>query len=668
AFDKEPQKILSNNLLRDKYNNDDGISFIIDSYNDKSNAILFFTNSLGARFDEEVIGNDGNFNSSFNTFWDVSSNRDEEGYTLEYRIPFTSLRFKTNEKVVMSFRVVRQIARKNEYIIYPRSDDNLPNMIWRVSTGKEIEFSNLKAKKPVYFIPYVNLNYAESNTYVAATNAYKKQTEILHRNYFIKQKTGDKFLSSLGADLKIGLSKNFTLDVSVNTDFAHAEVDNRIVNFTRFNVLLPEKRIFFLESANFLSYSFPNGERVFNSRNIGLNNGRIVPIVAGARLIGKSNGWQIGALNMQTQGIADVNINPENFSVFRFRKELYKNGSFFGGIFTNRISTHKKLFSNQVIGLDFYRKINDHWAYGGNIAASKDAGLKPSLSQNVIYNAFVLKDVDRGFSHYISFTSSGKNFNPAIGFTYDNGYKEFYIINSYGFFLKKTRGINSIGFLVDNDFKYRNISSNYFESSFFGFETRVRYKNGFAIFHKIAFSRDSISSPWNFSKQIFIPVKKYRWITNWLHIESPNTKGFNYLLNSNYGTFYGGKKFEFSPEMSWSINKHFNVVLKYSYFNILFPDEYSAGNVHYINNLLISGIVYSYSATFSARTLFQYDNISRTLGGNIRVRYNPKEGTDLYIVYTPLYNTDLLRLDPHLPQINNQSFIIKYTKTFNLSK
>ncbi|MBK7038722.1 MAG: hypothetical protein IPH42_20940 [Bacteroidetes bacterium] len=102
-------------------------------------------------------------------------------------------------------------------------------------------------------------------------------------------------------DAKYGLSKNLTLDLTINTDFAQAEVDDRIINLSKYEVNLPEKRSFFLESANQLSFGFPSGNELFITRRIGNENGVIVPIIGGVRLTGKVNDWQIGALNMQTK-------------------------------------------------------------------------------------------------------------------------------------------------------------------------------------------------------------------------------------------------------------------------------------------------------------------------------------------------------------------------------
>lgn len=99
----------------------------------------------------------------------------------------------------------------------------------------------------------------------------------------------------------------------MNTDFAQAEVDNRIINLSKYEVNLPEKRGFFLESRNYLGYSFASGTQMFISRSIGRENNQVVPIVTGARITGKSRGWQMGFLEMQTKGISEAGIDPHNF-------------------------------------------------------------------------------------------------------------------------------------------------------------------------------------------------------------------------------------------------------------------------------------------------------------------------------------------------------------------
>ena len=111
----------------------------------------------------------------------------------------------------------------------------------------------------------------------------------------------NKATGDIGFDVKYGLTRSLTADLTVNTDFAKVEVDDQQINLTRFNLLFPEKRELFLESVgNFRFGGGGTAPQIFYSRQIGLNRGRTVPIVAGGRLTGKVGHLSIGALNIQT--------------------------------------------------------------------------------------------------------------------------------------------------------------------------------------------------------------------------------------------------------------------------------------------------------------------------------------------------------------------------------
>ena len=324
AYDSLPSRIIATGLERDVYySSDDHVSVMIDSYNDKRQALLFATNPLSARFDEEVLDNGNGFNAAFNTFWDVKSHRNESGYSIEFQIPFSSLRFQPSDNVTMGIKVVRYIKQRNEYDLYPTADVQLANAVWRVNNCQEIVFTNLKARKPFYFIPYVKGNYLESKSWIVEDSKMITTNEFMHRNHFSGNEALDKVISNVGFDIKYGISKNFTLDVTANTDFAQAETDNRIFNFTRFAINLPEKRNFFLESKDYLSFSTGSGMLLFNSRTIGIEKGSMVPIIGGIRVSGKANGLQIGLLDLQTHGIDELAIDPQHFSVLRIRKEVW---------------------------------------------------------------------------------------------------------------------------------------------------------------------------------------------------------------------------------------------------------------------------------------------------------------------------------------------------------
>jgi len=367
----DPAKLIRLKLERDfTVGEDDGTAVTLDTYHDKYTGICFISNTLNARWDAQVLNDGIDQSESYNTFWDAATHVDSMGYCTEYRIPWSSLRFEAEPEVVMGIRIARLVKRTMELTTYPRCDPSTSEAWDNISFAREIVFQNLKSRKPFYFIPYAIANYSMQQVLNSDGSAYQKETEFLVRKHFVDNEIFDKILSNIGADAKYGLSKNFTLDLTVNTDFAQAEVDDIIINLTKYEVNLPEKRSFFLESAHYLTFTFPSGNQMFTSRSIGNENGEIVPIIAGARVTGKTNGWQMGILDMQTKGIPTSNIAPHNFFVFRTRKDIDPLGSFVGGILTNRLNTDSTLASNQTIGLGILKRFDEHLSFLGGAAST----------------------------------------------------------------------------------------------------------------------------------------------------------------------------------------------------------------------------------------------------------------------------------------------------------
>ena len=235
---KRDQQSMSSDLV--------GIS--MDTYNDKENSLLFFTNPNGLRLDGS-IRNDGTpmgrtqvMNLSWNTFWDVKTTMDEHGWYAEMRIPISSLRFEpSDEKIVMGISIFRWVPAKYEGYIYPETPlkwgdgSNL-----KPSQYAEVEFIGLKPKKPLYISPYLLSGFEQYNDLNDSETAYDYD---------------QGFKLEPGLDVKYGINPNTTLDLTINTDFAQVEADEQQFNLTRFSLHYPEKRDFvysgILDTENF---------------------------------------------------------------------------------------------------------------------------------------------------------------------------------------------------------------------------------------------------------------------------------------------------------------------------------------------------------------------------------------------------------------------------------
>jgi len=668
AFDTEPKKLVRSALERDyTIDQDDGIAFVIDTYNDKGTGLVFISNTLGARFDTEISGDGGNDNSSFNTFWDVASNVDSMGYTIEFRIPFSSLRFESKETVTMGFRIVRLIKRKNEYEIFPRVDPSINDPYFKVSMAREMEFKNLKSKKPFYLTPYATANYTERTTLNASGTAYETNAEYISRKNFMSNETADKIMSNIGLDAKYGLSKNFTLDFTLNTDFAQAEVDNRVINLSKYEVNLPEKRSFFLESKNYLGFSTSSENEFFISRKIGREEGEIIPIISGVRVTGKSRGWQMGFLDMQTKGDTLSNIDPHNFFVFRTRKDIDSIGSFLGGMVTSRFNTGKNHGSNQTIGADLVKKLNQYVVLVGAYGLSTEDGAFNNVHKSSDYNLGIFRSAREGFSYGVTADWLGSLFNPVMGFVEEN---DLLVTGASGTYVWKAKKESKVAYRHI----YAGVTDRYKpefkkeESRFGNVEVGMSFKSGALINVTPAYYKsDLLFFDWQIADHITIPRGTYYMYSPSIYINSPQKTNVRGDVSAEFLDFYGGTRVTVAPGVIYIFNRHLSTEVSYQMNRIQFPKKFSDnGDALYLSHLVSLNLSVFFSSKLSVKLLSQYDNLSNSLGSNLRLRYNPREGTDLYIVYNSGMNTHLQRLDPHLPLIDNQAVVVKFSKTFGL--
>ena len=668
AYDSFPQKIMATGLERDVYyGSDDNFQILIDTYNDKRQGILLSANALSARFDEEVLDNGNSFNAAYNTFWNVRSTRNASGFTTEFQIPFSSIRFVPKEYVIMGLKVIRYIRHKNEFDVYPVADATLSNAIWRVNNAQEIQFSNLKSRVPFYIIPYAKATFQQTADWNAPGSRLQTTNEVLHRNNFVSHHALDKVISNLGVDIKYGLSKNFTLDVTLNTDFAQAESDNRILNFTRFAVNLPEKRNFFLESKDYLNLSTGSGLLLFNSRTIGIEKGVIVPIIGGIRVSGKATGFQLGVLDLQTHGIEAESIAPQHFSVLRLRKEVWGNGSYVGGIVANRVSTDGNSFNNQTIGVDGVKRFRDNkWIAGLAMAATNDKR-SGFFNTSTMASLNLSRVATVGYNHSTLLEYAGEHFKPMSGFAADSSYLLTTISNGFTWKWKDSRKSNLYWFTHSATLKHRLINHTE-ELVTMSLELGNAFKNGANLIVTPFAGREYLPYPWNFRNDIVIPLDYYSSRGIKLTYEGKQTGRLNYTVTTQYNQFYGGRQANLSLNGYYAINKNFRVTYKYQHNSFDFPKSFSEsdqGDFH--SNLLAVGVNYTSSIYFSIKALVQYDDVSKTIGSNLRLRFNPKEGTDLYIVYNPRINTSFSmpgKRDQWL--LDQQLLIIKFSKALSL--
>jgi len=316
CFDSEPERIVSTISKRDTIGHEDVVGILIDSQNDGQNAYFFVVNSLGIQQDGIMDSQDNN-NWSPDFIWETMGKKGEEGYTVEVRIPFKSLRFTQSKVVKMRIGFTRAISRYSEQYSFPAWGDK----------GSTLGY-----------LGYCQLEGINS----------KKVFQVLPSFTYLKRKERDDngFLDSfddksLGITSKLGISSNLILDFTVNPDFSHIEIDEGQVDVNlRVEPLYEEKRPFFLEGLEHFEFAGNSDaspiEKIINTR-------KIVEPIWGLKLTGK-----LGRNNVINSLLAvDESSNGNDLSipayesgnsyygVFRY-KHLGKNDSYIGAIYTGK--------------------------------------------------------------------------------------------------------------------------------------------------------------------------------------------------------------------------------------------------------------------------------------------------------------------------------------------
>lgn len=342
--DSDPKEIVHQLTRRDRSTQADRISVIIDSYHDENTAFLFSGSVSGVQSDG-VLSQDGTiYDVQWDAVWEFGASVNAEGWGAEFRIPYSALRFTGNEaEYVWGINFRRYIARKketDEWVMVGRDEAPVGTIS---SVSKMGHLSGLRDIHPPLHL--------EILPYQMSCLKYLSQPDPFPLRRDLR--------STIGLDLKYGITQNFTLDIAANPDFGQVEVDQSVLNLTVFETFYPEKRPFFLEGSPIFSFgnSFDGRQlRLFYTRRIGkqpiapyppdsgfsyVDEPQVTTILGAGKLTGKTGGGlSVGlltALTGEEQGVAEdiagnrkppVIFEPEaNYNVLRLKQDVGDRGA-----------------------------------------------------------------------------------------------------------------------------------------------------------------------------------------------------------------------------------------------------------------------------------------------------------------------------------------------------
>lgn len=629
-------EIVARNLVRDGWQGDDWFTFHIDSYGDKQNAFVFSIYPLDSRFDM-ATSNDGielgnsTFNGNYDMIWEGQSTQTEEGWIIEIKIPLSNLRFQPTRdgKILSAISSARTIHHNNELFVFPPVPQDVQSPIMRPSLKQPLEFVDLKPKKQLLITPYVLVGsnrIAEEST---GGDGYNQNRDITRE---------------LGLDIRYGITPKLTLDLSYNTDFSQVEADDQVVNLSRFSIFFPEKRRFFQEQAGLYEVSLGGSSQLFYSRNIGIFDGQLTPVIGGGRLNGKIGEWDVGSLFLRTQStnFADGSTLPsENFGVTRFRKKVFNDRSFIGFMGTAR---NRSGYSNYTGGVDGLINLKGDTYLVSSFAYANDQGQTGSILDNSRFYVELSNRVNSGWFYSTNYNYSGPKFNPGVGFLARQNFHNQFVSISNGKY--NDRGEAKFQYrkwtLLASD-QFWSASEREFETwyTFSGFEFTNFNGDNFDISHVREFQ--NLQDTLHFTDKLSAPTDQYFFHYAFLGYYPARRRKFRHWSQLVAGSFYGGRRASLTYSPTLNINKHLNLSARWR-ANYLDLRNVGSGSdwIHVAKLTLEMAANLHLSGSFT----LQYNTASKSFFNNARVRYNFRDGHDLYLVYNETFNSDRMRTDP----------------------
>lgn len=637
------------NLKRDfSAASSDFFAIAIDGYNDERNAVMFGMNPYGAQRD--LLSFDDNYyDPDWDGLWTVRTQRTDTAWIAEIAIPWKTLRYKGKTDSLQTWglsfgRIARGSNEISGWPAFPRAFGGL-RMPY---AGKLV---NLEAPKPPTNIrvqPYLLYSY----------NDTKENAKTINSKSTFKP----------GSDVKWALNPNTLLDLTVNTDFAQADVDRKVNNVNRFSIFYPEKRQFFLENAGLFTVGMDplsNGQadystriQPFFSRAIGLDaNGSPLSIDGGARLVYRSDTRNAGGLFIRQEG--NTTTNPANFFVGRYSQNFGKQNRIGTLVSYKDEQTHgtisgRKNFTGTVDGFFRFSQGLSESIMGSSTIDSKTK-FGYAVSSQLFYNSnkwvawWNQSIVSSRYDPQMGFMARGNTIvtDPGV-FLQERGRWLPGFIRTYGPGISYTTYHNATTLALTD--RYLNINPVWFQ-----------FQNGGIISWYVILTKQNLEEGFN-PLNVLINKGSYSYTRHKISLSSDPSKKISASLTGNLGQFYNGNYNSLNAVMSFALipNLFLSPGIEVGKLDKAGINQTSKN----VNLYTVEGRI-ALNPRLQLSGLFQKTSESNTIAYNTRFSWEYKPLSYLYIVFN---NNSLLPDNgplPHIMTVDRQVITkISYLKQF----
>ncbi len=640
CYDREPDRIIVSDSRRDaSLTETDSVQLVIDTYGDQQNGFVFGTNPAGIEYDGQVRaegqggfgggrfrgGSGGGFNLNWDASWRVATRTAEHGWSAEFAIPFTTLRYPSSENQVWGLNVQRNIRRHNERAFWAPLDRN--HSLYRLSAAGTLEDVQAPPQRNLQLIPYALGQGRDAPAF--------DDTETD---------------SEVGLDVKWGITPSLTLDATLNTDFAQVEVDEQQINLDRFNLFFPEKRPFFLENAGLFSVGSPGEVELFFSRRIGIGPGGVqIPIDWGLRLTGKVGNYNVGVLDMETDEVGGVASN--NFGVARLSRDL-PNRSSIGALYVRRDGeADSPGFSdrNETFALDGRWGIGEHFDFSAFVAQT-DSPLLDGGDHAYRFRGDYSSPEWRIFAEFMEV---GENFNPEVGFLSREAFRK-----ASGLLWRTIRPPNAKRM---HEYRPHISYSGYWDlddfhvTGFLHVDNHFEWKNGYEVHTGINFLKEGLKQPFEIFDGVVIPAGTYNDVETQLVFITNQGADVSFSLRSFIGGFFGGDRVRLSPTLRMRAGEKLTSELGITYNDIDLPGgdfETTLGRLR---------VSYSFTPKLLLQALIQYNDVNDDVSTNLRFSWLRTANTGLYVVYNEINEFGRFARDD-----DDRTLVVKYSYLFDV--
>ena len=631
AYDTEPDQV-SAQVLQQGGNlfPDDRMQVIIDPFNNKRSGYRFGLNPNGVR-EEAIFATPTRASDDWDGIWRGFAQKVDDGWTMEMAIPFNTITFDP-ENDTWGVNMWRRIPRNAEQIAW----DSRSGLVNPTVSGEMYGFEGLSQGAGLDVIPSMTVSNENDRPEGTVT---------------------DDVNPSLDINYKITPSINGLL--TINTDFAATEVDNRQLNLQRFSLFFPEKRSFFLTDFDIFQFGgvpaggggpgnrtvglrSGNNGLAFFSRRIGLTSDREpVDLIAGAKVSGRAGNVDFGSLYIRQDEYVTNDgdlVDASDLIVGRVSTGVLEE-SILGGIFT--YGDPQGNLQSSLAGVDFqYRNTR----LGNNRSAEGRFWVQKSDNEgkdgdDVAWSGTVSFPSRLGWEGGFQIHEVQENFDPALGFANRTGVRlyggelGYRRIRDGNVFLREVSHgleVSHWEYLDTGDIQTQRISMD---------PISFRSREGDFARLELSYTTEGLLEGEQPLEDIgiLIPAGEYSFPRASLFFRTASFRPIRLQLRYDEGEFFNGKRTQVTPEVQWRPNEHFNIQVSYDY------NKYYdfVGQPEAITRLISLRNTIAFNARWALTTLAQYDNISEEIGINSLLRFNLTAGQDLWFVI----NHNMLR-DP----------------------